>query len=43
MRGPEGRDALEGGGGDPPPPLQGTQPTPSHSLPGAKCQPQRHL
>ena len=30
-------------GGAPPPPLQGAQPVPSHCLPDAKCQPQRHL
>ena len=34
---------LEGGATPPPPPLQGPQPTPSHCLPDAKCQPQWHL
>ena len=32
-----------GGGTPPPPPLQGAQPMPSHCLPDAKCQLQRHL
>ena len=31
------------GGNPPSPPLQGAQPMPSHCLPDAKCQPQRHL
>ena len=35
--GEQDRDALDGGTA--PPPLQGAQPTPSHCLPDAKCQP----
>ena len=35
------KGALEGG--EVHPPFQGAQPTPSHCLPGGKCQAQQHL